>query len=242
MIATYFNALMVIIGTLVGLLVKNRLSESYRQLIFTASGLVTLVIGLSMALSSNSYLILLFALIIGGAAGYALKIEDRILSLGVWMEKRLSRGTGSEESGRNFALGFFNASLLFCSGAMTVVGSIQAGTVGDYQLIMIKSSRDGAMAIVFTAAYGIGVMASALFILVYQGFFTLAGGVIAPVLGDGGINELAAVGGMLLLMIAFNLLDIRRTKAGNFLPAMIVAPLLAIASPYVTRLLSAVGF
>ncbi len=242
MIATYFNALMVILGTLVGLVVKNRLTESYRQLIFTSSGLVTLVIGLSMALGSNSYLILLFALIIGGSVGYALRIEDRILSLGEWMEKRLSRGSGTEESARNFALGFFNASLLFCSGAMTVVGSIQAGTVGDYRLIMIKAIMDGAMAIIFTAAYGIGVMASALFILVYQGFFTLAGGFIAPILGEGGINELAAVGGMLLLMIAFNLLDMRRTKTGNFLPAMIVAPLLAILSPYLTRLASVVGF
>ena len=242
MIATYFNALMVILGTLVGLVVKNRLTESYRQLIFTSSGLVTLVIGLSMALGSNSYLILLFALIIGGSVGYALRIEDRILSLGEWMEKRLSRGSGTEESARNFALGFFNASLLFCSGAMTVVGSIQAGTVGDYRLIMIKAIMDGALAIIFTAAYGIGVMASALFILVYQGFFTLAGGFIAPILGEGGINELAAVGGMLLLMIAFNLLDMRRTKTGNFLPAMIVAPLLAILSPYLTRLASVVGF
>ncbi|MCK9547684.1 MAG: DUF554 domain-containing protein, partial [Sphaerochaeta sp.] len=133
------------------------------------------------------------------------------------------------------------ASLLFCSGAMTVVGSIQAGTVGDYRLIMIKAIMDGAMAIIFTSAYGIGVMASALFILVYQGFFTLAGGIIAPALGEGGINELAAVGGMLLLMIGFNLLDIRRTKTGNFLPAMIVAPLLAMASPLFTRLFSMVG-
>ncbi len=241
MIATYFNALMVILGTLVGLVVKNRLSDSYRHLIFTSSGLVTLVIGLSMALSSNSLLILLFALIGGGAIGYALRIEDRILGLGQWMERTLSRGKGTEESARNFALGFFNASLLFCSGAMTVVGSIQAGTVKDYQLIMIKAIMDGAMAIIFTAAYGIGVMASALFILVYQGFFTLAGGVIAPLLGESGITELAAVGGMLLLMIGFNLLDIRRTKTGNFLPAMVVAPLLAMASPYLTRLLSIVG-
>ncbi|MDX9915127.1 MAG: DUF554 domain-containing protein [Sphaerochaeta sp.] len=241
MIATYFNALMVILGTLIGLVVKNRLNDSYRQLVFTSSGLVTLVIGLSMALASASFLILLFALIIGGAVGYALRIEDRILAFGVWMEKRLSRGAGTEESARNFALGFFNASLLFCSGAMTVVGSIQAGTVGDYRLIMIKAIMDGAMAIIFTSAYGIGVMASALFILVYQGFFTLAGGIIAPALGEGGINELAAVGGMLLLMIGFNLLDIRRTKTGNFLPAMIVAPLLAMASPLFTRLFSMVG-
>ena len=240
MIATYFNALTVIIGTLIGLVVKNRINESYRQLVFTSSGLVTLVIGISMALGTNSFLILLFSLIIGGAAGYALKIEDRIMALGAWMERRLSGGKGTDESARNFALGFFNASLLFCSGAMTVVGSIQAGTVGDYQLIMIKAIMDGAMAIIFTAAYGIGVMASALFILVYQGS-SPSPAVSLPRSSGRVASTSLRRSGMLLLMIGFNLLDIRQTKAGNFLPAMIVAPLLAMARPLFTRLLGAVG-
>jgi uncharacterized membrane protein YqgA involved in biofilm formation len=242
MIATYFNALMVVLGTLIGLVVKNKVGESYQQLIFTSSGLITLVIGFSMALQSNSLLVILFATILGGAAGFALRIEDRIMALGEWMERRLAGSRSSAESARNFALGFLNASLLFCSGAMTVVGSIQAGTSGDYQLILIKSIMDGAMAVIFTTIYGIGVMASALFVLIYQGFFTIGGSYIAPALGEGGITELAAVGGILLLMIGFNLLDIRKTKTGNFLPAMIVAPLLAMVSPYVKNLVSGFGF
>jgi hypothetical protein len=135
-----------------------------------------------------------------------------------------------------------NASLLFCSGAMTVLGSIQAGTIGDYRLIMIKSIMDGCMAVIFASVYGPGVIASALFVLVYQGFFTLAGGWIEPILGEDGIGELGAVGGVLLLMIGFNLLDIRKTKTGNFLPAMILAPIFAILTPPVVALVSRFGF
>lgn len=242
MIATYFNALMIIVGSLLGLLLKNKLKASYQEVVFTSSGLVTLVIGISMAMQTGSYLILLFSVVLGGFVGYALRIEDGVLALGTWMERRLSRGRGNTESGRNFALGFLNASLLFCSGAMTVVGSIQAGTVGDYQLILVKSIMDGCMAIIFSAVYGPGVLASALFVLLYQGFFTLAGGAIAPVLGDAGINELAAVGGVLLMMIGFGLLDIRKSKTGNFLPAMVVAPLLALASPMIKSFVQGIGF
>lgn len=242
MIATYFNALMIVVGSLLGLLLKHRLKASYQEVVFTSSGLVTLVIGISMAMQTGSYLILLFSVVLGGFIGYALRIEDGVLALGTWMERRLSRGKGDVESARNFALGFLNASLLFCSGAMTVVGSIQAGTVGDYQLILVKSIMDGCMAIIFSAVYGPGVLASALFVLMYQGFFTLAGASIAPVLGESGIAELAAVGGVLLMMIGFGLLDIRKTKTGNFLPAMVVAPLLALASPMITSFLQGFGF
>ena len=238
MIATYFNALMVIIGSLLGLVLKNKLKESYQQVVFTASGLITLVIGMSMAMQSGSFLILLFSVVIGGFLGYALRIEDGILEFGAWMEIKLRRGRQEDaESARNFALGFLNASLLFCSGAMTVVGSIQAGTVKDYQLLLVKSIMDGCMAIIFSAAYGPGVIMSALFILLSQWFFTLAGAWISPILGESGINELAAVGGVLLLMIGFGLLDIKKTKTGNFLPAMVIAPLLALLAPYLTKLI-----
>ncbi len=242
MIATYFNALMVIVGSLLGLVLKHKLSPSYREVVFTSSGLVTLVIGISMALQTESYLILLFSVVLGGFVGYGLKIEDGVLSLGTWIEHKLKRGQTDAQSARNFALGFLNASLLFCSGAMTVVGSIQAGTVADYQLLLVKSIMDGCMAIIFSAVYGPGVMASALFILVYQGFFTLAGSTLAPILGEAGINELAAVGGVLLMMIGLGLLDVRKSKTGNYMPAMVIAPLLTLAAPAVRNALSGLGF
>jgi uncharacterized membrane protein YqgA involved in biofilm formation len=231
MIATYFNALTIVIGSLIGLLVKSRLKPSFEEIIFTSSGLITLILGFSMAVATSSYLLMLLALALGGALGYWLKIEDRILALGTWMEKVTSRGEADSERAKNFALGFLNASLLFCSGAMTVLG-----------LIMIKSIMDGCMAVIFASVYGPGVIASALFVLVYQGFFTLAGGWIEPILGEDGIGELGAVGGVLLLMIGFNLLDIRKTKTGNFLPAMILAPIFAILTPPVVALVSRFGF
>ena len=242
MFATYINCLTVILGSLIGLVFKNRLKDSYKEVVFTSSGLITLVIGISMAMQTGSYLILIFSTVLGGFVGYALSIEDGVLSLGTWIESKVGRQHGSEQAATNFALGFLNASLLFCSGAMTVVGSIQAGTTGNYQLLLVKSVMDGCMAIIFSAVYGPGVMASALVILVYQGFFTLAGGFISPILGDAGINELSAVGGVLLMMIGFGLLDIRKTKTGNFLPAMLIAPALAILSPYLVQLFSFMGF
>jgi uncharacterized membrane protein YqgA involved in biofilm formation len=227
MIATYINSLAVIIGSLLGLLVGSRLKEQFKEVIFASAGLVTIVIGVQMALQTQSYLVLLFSIVVGGLLGYLLGIEDAILRLGSWMERRATRGKVSVQasSGSQFAHGFLNASVLFCSGAMAVVGSIAAGTQGDYTLILIKSVMDGSMAILFAAAYGPGVIASAAVVLVYQGFFTLAGIWLSPVMGPAGLAELSAAGGILLIMIAFGLIQVKQFRTGNFLPALVVAPL-----------------
>lgn len=231
MIATYINAASVVIGALLGLLIGSRLKEEFKELIFISSGLITLVIGIQMAFMTQSFLVLLFAVVIGGFAGYLLGIEDAILRLGDWMERKTRLNKKEEvtesSSASLFARGFLSASVLFCSGAMTVLGSISAGTTGDYTLLLIKSVMDGAMAIVFAAAYGPGVIASALVILVYQGFFTLAGSFLSPLMGEAGLAELSASGGILLVMIAFSLMNIRQFKTGNFIPALLFAPILS---------------
>lgn len=183
----------------------------------TSAGVITLVLGLQMAFEVPSAIAALFALLFGGFAGYALRIEDRILSLG---EK-----LGGSEGGSEFANGFLNASLLFCTGSMSIVGAIQAGTSGDYELILIKSIMDGFMAIVFAASYGKGVAASVITILVYQGFFTLLGGWLQPLLGEVGIASMASVGGFLLVFLALGLLELKSVKTGNFLPALVFAPI-----------------
>ncbi len=227
MIATYINSLAVIIGSLLGLLVGSRLKEQFKEVIFASAGLVTIVIGVQMALQTQSYLVLLFSIVVGGLLGYLIGIENAILRLGAWMERRTTRGqvVSQASTGSQFAHGFLNASVLFCSGAMAVVGSIAAGTQGDYTLILIKSVMDGSMAIIFAAAYGPGVIASAAVVLVYQGFFTLAGSWLSPVMGSAGLAELSAAGGILLIMIAFGLIQVKQFRTGNFLPALIVAPL-----------------
>jgi uncharacterized protein len=119
---------------------------------------------------------------------------------------------------------------------MAVVGSIAAGTKGDYNLILIKSIMDGCMAIIFAAAYGPGVLGSAAVILVYQGFFTLAGGWLSPLMGEAGLVELSAVGGVLLLMIGFGLIKVKEFKTGNFLPALVLAPLFSRVAAFLSNL------
>ena len=227
MLAVFINCGAVIIGSLIGLLVGKHIKDSFKEIVFSCAGLVTLVMGVGMALESANKLVMLIALLIGGALGYLLKIEDRILALGDKMGKMTVKEE-SKEGTQNFGKGFLVSSVLFCSGAMSVVGSIQAGTTGEMQTILIKSVMDGCMAVVFASIYGIGVMFSFLFILVYQGFFTLAGGWLEPILGTVGITELSAEGGVLLLMIGFGLLKIREFKTANFLPALIFAPILGI--------------
>ncbi|HHU89208.1 MAG: DUF554 domain-containing protein [Sphaerochaetaceae bacterium] len=244
MIAVYINCIAIIVGTLIGLLIGSRLKEGFKEVVFASSGLVTLIIGINMALETQSYLVLLFSVIVGGLVGYILGIERGILRLGDWMERKGSRSKveGVEEKGGSlFARGFLNASVLFCSGAMSVVGSIAAGTQGDYTLILIKSVMDGAMAIVFASVYGIGVMASIVVVLLYQGFFTLAGGWIAPLLGEAGLVELSAAGGILLIMIAFGLLKVKEFKTGNFIPALLFAPFFSALGAWITRVVPFLG-
>lgn len=228
MLAVFINCATVILGSIIGLLVGKHLKESFKEIVFSCAGLVTLVMGVGMALESSNKLVMLLALLVGGAIGYLLKIEDGILSLGDRLGNLTRKDENGENTSHNFGKGFLAASVLFCSGAMSVVGSIQAGTTGEMQTILIKSVMDGCMAVVFASVYGVGVMFSSLFILVYQGFFTLAGGWLEPVLGTVGITELSAEGGILLLMIGFGLLKIKEFKTANFLPALVFAPVFGI--------------
>lgn len=218
MTATIINAIAVLCGTIIGLILKKNISSSFKNIVMLSSGVVTLVLGLQMAFEVPSAIAVLFSLLLGGFTGFALKIEDRIMALGNII--------GGSEGGSDFGKGFLNASLLFCTGSMSIVGAIEAGTTGDYELILIKSIMDGFMAIVFAASYGKGVGASVITILVYQGFFTFLGGWIEPVLGESGIAAMSAAGGFLLIFLALGLLGIKQIQTGNFLPALVFAPLM----------------
>lgn len=218
MTAIIINAIAVLCGTIIGLILKKNISSSFKNIVMLSSGVVTLVLGLQMAFEVPSAIAVLFSLLLGGFAGFALKIEDRIMALGNII--------GGSEGGSDFGKGFLNASLLFCTGSMSIVGAIEAGTTGDYELILIKSIMDGFMAIVFAASYGKGVGASVITIIVYQGFFTLLGGWIEPVLGEAGIAAMSASGGFLLIFLALGLLGIKQIQTGNFLPALVLAPVM----------------
>ena len=218
MIATVVNAIAVIVGSLLGLLLHARIKESFKAIVSMGAGVVSLVIGVKMSLDSSKIVFLALSLIIGGILGEWWRIEEGILSLG----ETLKRTFAKRESGKDFAYGFLTASVLFCVGAMALVGSFKAGTEGNYDLIFTKSAMDGFMAIVLTAALGIGVAFSALTILVYQGALTLLAAWVKPLVSELLLKELTGVGGALVIMIGINLLGLAKLKTANFIPALIL--------------------
>jgi uncharacterized protein len=232
MLATVINALAVIIGSIIGLLFKKGLSKRFETAIFTAAGVTTIVIGIQMALKTSHILAFALALILGGLVGTAIKVEDAVMRLGERLKSRFAQG---DESG-NFALGFLNASVLYCSGAMAIIGSFKAGTEGDYSILLTKSILDGTLSILFASAMGVGVVFSALSVFVYQGLLTLVSIWIKPYVTPLMLAELTGIGGAFVLMIGLNLLDIKKLKTGDFLPALLFTVLFVIAMPYVTFL------
>jgi uncharacterized protein len=232
MLATLINALAIVAGSFIGILLKKGLSKRFETTIFTAAGVTTIVIGVQMALKTGHILALALALILGGLLGTAIKIEDAVLSLGERLKNRFARG---EESG-TFALGFLTASVLYCSGAMAIIGSFKAGTEGDFSLLFTKSILDGTLSVLFASAMGIGVAFSAISVLAYQGTLTLVSIWVKPFVTPLMLAELTGIGGALVLMIGLNLLDIKKLKTGDFLPALVFIVLFVIAMPYVTFL------
>jgi hypothetical protein len=232
MLATVINALAIVAGSFIGILLKKGLSKRFETTIFTAAGVTTIVIGIQMALKTSHILALALALILGGLLGTAIKIEDSVLRLG---ERLKNRFASREESG-TFALGFLTASVLYCSGAMAIIGSFKAGTEGNFSLLLTKSILDGTLSILFASAMGIGVAFSAISVLAYQGTLTLVSIWVKPYVTPLMLAELTGIGGALVLMIGLNLLDIKKLKTGDFLPALVFTVLFVIAMPFVTFL------
>ncbi len=234
MVATIVNSLAVVVGSLVGLFASRWITEKVKGVVFTSIGLVTIVIGIQMALQSKQILYVAFSLVIGGLLGEWWDVEGAILRLGESL-KRLVRTQGE---GKEFGEGFLSASVLFCVGAMALVGSFQAGAEGNYTLIFTKSLMDGFMAIMLAAALGIGVIFSALSILVYQGVLTLLSSWIAPFVSALILAEISGIGGILVVMIGFNLLGLKSIKTANFLPGLVIVVALAAIDPAIGRLLA----
>jgi uncharacterized membrane protein YqgA involved in biofilm formation len=221
MIATIINALTVIIGSLIGYLLRRGLSEDMKKVVFTSAGVITVALGIQSALESQDFILMLFALILGGILGTWLRLEDNMENLG---QKLHQFAPGVE--GVGFGRAFLEASMIFCVGALTILGSIDAGMHGNYDKLLLKSVLDGFMAIVLTSSLGPGVGFSALFILVFQGALTLSAHWLEPLLSQAIEEQIGAVGGLMILMIGLDLLGIRKTKTANFLPAIIIIAVL----------------
>ncbi len=231
MIATVINAAAIVLGSVIGLFIRKGIKDEYRNIVFTAAGLTSLTIGIQMVLETTHILAFALSLMLGGLLGTMLDVEGRIERLG----ERLKQRFASKSEGA-FAAGFLNGSVLFCTGAMAILGSFQAGTEGNYSLILTKSVLDGFVSIIFASAMGIGVAFSALSVFVYQGVLTLLSGSIKPYVSELMLAELTGTGGALILMIGLGLLGIKSFKTGNFLPAILVIVGLVLVMPILSFL------
>ena len=226
MTGTIINVAAILIGGTIGLIFGSRIPERFKHTVIAGMGLFTAAMGLQMFLKSVNPLIVLGALIIGAMLGEWIGIEDWLQALGETLEKRFSQDTEMGASSR-FVRGFMVASLLFCIGPMAILGSIQDGLTGDYNLLAVKSTLDGFASIAFASTLGIGVMFSSIIILIYQGGISLLAGQLNAIVTDPMMAEMTATGGVILMGVAFNnLLEIKKIRVGNFLPALAVAPLI----------------
>lgn len=232
MIATVINALAIVIGSVMGLILRKGIKERYQAVIYAAAGITSLTIGIQMVLKTTHLLAFAIALIIGGLLGTWLDIEGGILRLGEGLRRRFDK----KSEGSTFAAGFLNASVLYCAGAMAIVGAFKAGTEGDYSILLTKSVLDGFMSIIFAGAMGPGVIFSALSVLVYQGALTLLSVWVKPLVSGVMLAELTGIGGALVIMIGLGLLDIKKFKTADFLPALVAIILLVLVFPYIAFL------
>lgn len=228
MTGTLINVGTVLLGTLVGTLLGSRLPQRLQDRVLAGLGLVTLVIGVELALAwrDTNTLFVLGGVLLGGIAGEALRIEDRLERLGDRLQALTARGQGAGTSTVSEA--FFTASLLFCVGPLTVVGAIQDGLTGDYQALATKAVLDGFASIAIAASLGPGVAFAAVSVLIVQGGISLSAGAFGRILAEGSeaLAALTSAGGVLITGIALKLLGITDVKVGNFLPALLFAPVL----------------
>jgi uncharacterized membrane protein YqgA involved in biofilm formation len=227
---TLLNAVAVLVGTSVGLLVGSRMPERMQQSLTAGLGLFTLAIGLSMALrifgdpivQPGDDLAVLAALLIGVVVGELARLSDGLDALGAWFQRRLSRG----ERPSRIAQAFVTASLVFCVGPLTILGSIDNGLTGDITLLAVKSLLDGVASIAFAAALGAGVYLSVATILVVQGGIAAGAFLLRDVMDPITVLAVSAVGGLILLGVGLLLLDIKRLRVASFLPGLLIAPFL----------------
>lgn len=219
---TLVNTATVMMGSSFGLLIGSHFSEKINTMVMHALGLATLLIGFRMAFKTENILVVIGSLAIGGIFGEILKLEEELERFGELIKRRVKSESGS------FVLGFVTSSLVFCLGPMTIVGSIQDGASGDASVLYAKSLLDGFASIVFASSLGVGVLFSSLTVLFFQGTLTLLGSHLSFLLRPEVLNELTATGGLIIVGIGIYLLGIKKIKVGNFLPALVVAVVLAL--------------
>lgn len=220
LLGTIVNTLAIVAGSLAGALVRGGIPKRYTDTVMQAVGLAVILIGLSGALKTDDILLVIISMVLGTLAGEVLGIEDRLDGLGEYFGRRFSA------AGDGFAKGFVTASLVFCVGAMAIVGSLESGLSGDHKTLFAKSILDGVASVVFASTFGIGVLLSAASVFLYQGAITLFASYLKQFLQPEVIAQMSAVGGLLIMAIGLNLIEAgKRIRIGSMLPAVFI-PLL----------------
>jgi hypothetical protein len=230
MIATIINCITVLIGSIIGVKLTSRINDRLKEVLYICIGMISIVVGVRMCFEYTKTIYVVISITAGGLIGYLIDIDGAILRFGHFLELVSTRGKKSSES--TFAHGFLNASILFCVGAMTIVGSIRAGVSKDYELILTKSIMDGIASVIFAAGMGIGVAFSIISILIIQGGLTLLAMLMGDFIPALVISEISGLGGILIVMIGLNLLNLKDIKTANFLPALVLVAIFAAVDPY----------
>ena len=228
-LGTVINTVLVLAGSGVGYFIGHRINDNVRVTVVQTIGLVTIALGVSDAIGTHNMVFPLVGMVVGAVIGELLGIEDRLEALGRILQRRFAKSTDDSvdaKSDKSFVTGFVTATLLFCVGPLTILGAIQDATGETPQLYIIKGSLDGFVAIIFTATYGLGVAFSALSVFVVQGTLTLLGSFLDSALDERMRTELFAAGGLAVVAIGINLLEIKRIRLGSLLPGLLVTPVL----------------
>jgi uncharacterized membrane protein YqgA involved in biofilm formation len=237
-LGTIVNALAILAGTLLGILIPN-MNEKIQKTVMQGLGLSVIGLGLQMTLKTNNFLIVILSIVIGGVIGEWMRLEDRLNQVGQWIERKVERrvkSKGTEEK-KSVAAAFVTTTLVYCIGAMAVLGSMDSGLRNDHTVLYTKSLLDGFSAIIFSSTLGYGVAFSAIAVLIYQSSIVIASSFILEFIGGDMINKiisaLTATGGLLIMAIGLNVMELTRIRVANLLPALIIAAVMVVGYQWI---------
>ncbi len=216
MMGTIVNSLAVVAGAMLGILLKKGIKEQYTSTIMDGMALAVVIIGIMGAMEMNNLIVVLASIVVGSIIGEKFDLDKKLENLGISMEKRFGKGDS------NFSKGFIMASLVYCIGAMAILGALESGLTGNHETLYAKSVLDGVSAVIFASTFGIGVAFSAIVVFIYQGAITLLASSVKDLLTPEVINEMSSIGGILIMAIGINILGIKKVKIANMLPAIFI--------------------
>lgn len=226
MLGTVVNAIAIIIGGLIGIFIRNGLKENYKKTLMNGVGLTVIIIGIMGAIKSENMILIIISIVLGSIIGEAIGIERKLDSIGNSLEEKLGQGNS------NLSKGFVTASLVYCVGAMAIVGSLESGLLGNHDTLFAKSVLDGISSIIFASTLGIGVVFSSIPVFIYQGIIILLASSLRNLLTPDVILEMSAVGGILIMGIGINILEIKKIEVGNMSPSIFIPLIYSILAPF----------